>query len=66
MTRLLSALMLLFATCCVYAQSAPAEPAEHASGATVVVFLILFVGSCVGYIGYVLWDARKNKKSEDQ
>jgi heme/copper-type cytochrome/quinol oxidase subunit 2 len=65
MARLISALILLFSCCVASAQSASEAPAEHASTTTIVVFLVLFVGSCLGYIGYILWDARKSKHTED-
>jgi flagellar basal body-associated protein FliL len=43
-----------------YAQT-PEPPVEKASMVTVVIFLVMFVGSCVGYVGYVLWSARKKQ-----
>ena len=43
-----------------YAQ-APEPPTEKASFATVVVFLVLFIGSCVGYFAYTLWMSRKKR-----
>jgi hypothetical protein len=43
-----------------YAQ-APEPPAEKASFATVVIFIVLFIGSCVGYVAYTLWMASKER-----
>jgi flagellar basal body-associated protein FliL len=34
---------------------------EKASPVTVVIFLVLFVGSIAGYFGYVWWTQRKAK-----
>jgi hypothetical protein len=39
---------------------APEAPAEKASMLTVVIFLLLFFGSCAGYFVYLWWNHRKN------
>ena len=36
-------------------------PTEKASPVTVVIFLVLFVGSCAGYFLYVWWNQRKSR-----
>ena len=62
MMRVLCSLLLALASFAVFAQAAPAEaPVEHASMATVVIFGILFVGSCVGAVGYMWWQNKKKK-----
>ena len=63
MSRLLLLLSLtpLFAL----AQGAAAEaPVEKASPLTVLLFLALFVGSCLGYGAYVWW--RRKSHPEDK
>lgn len=63
MAKLLSALFVLFASWAAFAQTkTPAEaPVEQASATTVVIFLVLFVGSCVGFIAYTWWRGRQKK-----
>jgi hypothetical protein len=49
--------------CSIYAQTPGAEaPVDKASGLTVVIFLLLFAGSCVGYFAYVWWTERKRRQ----
>ena len=63
MVRLLCSFLLLLASCFAYAQSSGAEPpVEHASLLTVVIFILLFVGACVAYIGYTWWRGRKKEE----
>ena len=62
MVRLLCSFLLALASWSAYAQSSAAEPpVEHASVLTVVIFIVLFVGACVGYIGYTWWHRRKKE-----
>jgi flagellar basal body-associated protein FliL len=62
MVRLLCSFLLALASCAAYAQSSGAEPpAEHASLLTVVIFFVLFVAACVGYVGYAWWSGKKKK-----
>jgi hypothetical protein len=58
MSRLLILLSLtpLFA----FAQDAAEAPVEKASPLTVIVFLALFVGSCIGYFAYIWWQKKKS------
>ena len=50
---------LLFALS-AYAQS-PEPPSEKASPLMVGIFLFMFIGSCVGYVAYTIWMAKKQK-----
>ena len=56
MTRLLPLPLLLLALD-VCAQT-PEPPVEKASFTTVVIFVVLFVAMCVGYLGYAWWTGR--------
>jgi len=47
-----------------YAQT-PEPPTEKASVVTVVIFLVMFIGSCAGYLVYVLWAARKKQDEKE-
>jgi hypothetical protein len=63
MLRLISRLSPALASVTAYAQSTAAEaPVEKASGVTVVLFLVLFVGMCVGY---GVWAWRNHKKEKE-
>ena len=63
MVRLLCSFLLALASCSAYAQNSGAEaPVEHASVLTVVIFVVLFVGGCVGYIGYTWWRGRQKEE----
>ena len=63
MVRTLYGCLLVLMLCSAYAQtSTPEAPAEHASSLTVIIFVVLFAGSCLGYIGYAWWGGRKKKK----
>lgn len=63
MARLLLPLLILALN--AYAQT-PEPPTEKASVVTVVIFLVMFIGSCAGYLGWVLWSARKNRDENKQ
>lgn len=41
------------------AAAADEAPAEQASPITVILFLVLFVGACVAYVGYAWWTRKK-------
>ncbi|APV50972.1 hypothetical protein BWI17_15520 [Betaproteobacteria bacterium GR16-43] len=64
MNRLLSSLLLLLTP--LQALAAEEAPVEHASQATVVVFLVLFLGGIVGYGIYLWWRARGAKHSAEK
>jgi flagellar basal body-associated protein FliL len=67
MMRLLCSFLLALASVAAYAQSAGAEPpVETASPLTVVIFIVLFVGSCVAYVGYTWWSGRKKGKRDSK
>ena len=65
MARLIAAL-LPFVSLLAHAQAATTEaPAEPTNMVGVIAFLVLFIGSIVGFVAYVWWQAR-NGKSTDQ
>lgn len=62
MARLLSGLSLFLLYCTAFAQSAnPEAPAEMASPVTVIVFLVLFIGSCIAFVAYTWWRGKSRK-----
>jgi cytochrome bd-type quinol oxidase subunit 2 len=66
MAKVLSGFFPLFMVSSAYAQTSGAEaPAGKASMLTVVIFLLLFVGACVGYFAYIWWNARKKGQPEE-
>jgi predicted Na+-dependent transporter len=63
MMRLLCSFLLALASSFAYAQSSTAEaPVEHASVLTVVIFIVLFVAACLGYLVYAWIGGRKKKE----
>ena len=67
MAKVLSALFPFLMVWSAFAQTSGAEPpAEKASGITVVIFLLLFVGSCVGYFVYLWWTKKRPQKDEGE
>lgn len=64
MARLLAA-FLPFLPLLAHAQATAETPAEPTNTVGVIAFLVLFIGSIVGFIAYVWWQAR-NGKSSDQ
>jgi cytochrome bd-type quinol oxidase subunit 2 len=66
MAKVLSGFFPYFMVSSAYAQSSGAEaPADKASMLTVVIFLLLFAGACVGYFAYIWWNARKKRQREE-
>ncbi len=62
MARLLSGIYLFLVACAAFAQNSTADaPAEHASPVAVMLFLVLFIGSSLGFVAYVWWRGRKNR-----
>jgi len=60
MARLLCTFLLVLASWSAFAQSSGAEPpVEHANMFTVVIFIVVFIAACVGYVGYTWWRGRK-------
>lgn len=66
MSRLLPVLFSLLVSFSALAQSAaPAEVAsEPPNMVGAVVFVVLFIGSCIGFVGYVWWRGRKKEPGE--
>jgi len=58
-------LLPILMSCVAYAQSSSADaPSEQASPITVIVFLVLFIGGCVGYIGFTWWRGRHDEEKD--
>ncbi len=67
MARALYRSLPFLVACSTLAQAQGAEPpVDKASPLTVVIFLVLFVASCVGYFAYVWWTERKRRQSEEE
>jgi hypothetical protein len=67
MRRILAALFALFFTLHAFAQASGAEPpVEKASPLTVGIFVLLFIGGCVGYLLYTWWAQGKRAKVTDE
>jgi hypothetical protein len=65
MARVLFPLFTILALFSALARSAAADaPAEQASSVTVVIFLVLFIGSCVAFAAYVWWNGRKKGSTQ--
>jgi hypothetical protein len=62
MKRLLTGLIALFPFVSAYAD-APAEPPLEPHPIGTVVFLVLFVGVCVG-LAWMIWRKKKDSKEE--
>jgi CHASE2 domain-containing sensor protein len=60
MFKTLSRFLPLLIAFSAYAQTE--APTEKASPLIVVIFLVLFVGSCVGYFAYMWWNQRKSRQ----
>ncbi len=66
MTRVLAGFFSVFMVGSAYAQTPAADaPADSANTLSVVIFLFLFVGACVGYFAYVWWNERKKRQREE-
>jgi hypothetical protein len=60
MVRILCSFLLALASWSAYAQSSGAEPPiQHASPLTVIIFVVLSIAACIGYVGYTWWRGRK-------
>lgn len=67
MCRSLSPIAFFLAACAAYAQDekgAGIPPSDTVSLTWVVVFLVLFVGSIVGFFFYLWWRERNRKDEE--
>ena len=64
MTRFLSGLFLFLFYCSAYAQTAGANPPdETASPTVVIIFVVLFIACCVGFI-WMVYSAERKKKAK--
>lgn len=64
MTRFLSGLSLLLFHCSAYAQTAPANvPDEPGNPIGLIIFGVLFVGFCAGFM-WMVYSADKKKKTK--
>ena len=64
MRRILAVLFSFLFTLSAFAQASAAEPpVEKASPVTVLVFVVLFVGGCLGYLLYTWWAQGKRAKA---
>jgi hypothetical protein len=63
MTRILSGLSLFLFYCCAYAETAAANVPNDATASptVVIIFVVLFVGCCVGFM-WMVYAADKKKK----
>ena len=64
MAKVLSWLLPVLLISSAYAQAEP--PTEKASPVTVVIFLLLFVGSIAGYFAYIWWNQRKKRQRGEE
>ena len=65
MARLLSAFSLLLACFPAFAEIAPAAAtAEQSNTLGFILFGILFVAMCVGFVWVVIWNDRRQKAKE--
>ena len=64
MAKLLSVLVPFLVVGSAYAQTTADSPADKESILPVVIFLLLFVGSCVAYFAYLWWNERKKRRQE--
>jgi hypothetical protein len=66
MSTLLSRLIVPFVAASTFAQAATTEaPTERASGTVVLVFVILFIGMCVGIVWMSMQSSRKEKLAQE-
>jgi hypothetical protein len=63
MARILSALTLLLAYGWAFAEIAP-EPPAQSSTLGFIVFGVIFVVMCVGFVWLVIWNDKKQKAKE--
>ena len=65
MARFIAPLLLLLAQLPAWAIDPPKEAAvEKADPMVVVGFLVLFIGGCLGYVAYLMYTQKKEKKDE--
>jgi len=67
MTRFLSGLFLFLFYCSAYAEIAVANvPAEQSNATGFILFSILFLALCVGFVWLVIWNDKKQKEKAKQ
>ena len=66
MTRFLYGLPLLFLYCSAYAEDAAEVPLEQGGVTGFVIFGILFVVICVGFVWMIIWNDKKQKAKHPQ
>ena len=65
MARILPALLLSGYSLAALAQEkAKDAPVEKADPIVIVAFLVLFIGSCVGYVGWLVYTKGKQAKTD--
>ena len=62
MTRYLSAIFLFLMPFLAYADVHDAPPPTEMNVVGIIVFLVLFVGGCVGFFAMVWWNDKKKPK----
>jgi hypothetical protein len=63
MIRLLSGLIPLLVFCSAFAEDVKDAPIpETANVVGITIFLVLFVGTCVGFFVYMWWRHKHNKE----
>ena len=66
MSRFLAGIFPLLVFCSAFAQDAKDPPIPTEMNIVgIVIFLVLFVGSCVGFFVYLIW-GDKNKKKDGE
>jgi hypothetical protein len=63
MKRFLAGLAALFAFAHVFAADAPAEPPLEPHPMATIVFVLLFVGFCVGFV-WMVWRKKEDRKQD--
>lgn len=67
MTRFFTAVISILLTVSAYAQgAAPEEPIQAASGYATVIFIVLFIGFCVGIVWMMMRSGKKEKTQEEK
>ena len=64
MARFLSGLSLLFLYCSAFAEIAAEVPAAESNMVGFIIFGVLFVGMCVGFVWLVIWNDKKQKATQ--